>query len=179
MYYEHRKEASQQGFSLIEFLVVIVIVGILSSFVFASLVVARRKARDSVRISEKNQIIRALKTAYIDLGGWPVSNGGGTQWSCLQKSGTCWGGGHSADASLYAVLEKYINPVPVPNAVGANAATNAYLYIQNHPSSPPTVPNIGAHLLWMQEREIKQKECPGSPPQHYDAYWYCYEFLGL
>lgn len=46
----------QQGFTLIEFLVVIAIIGILSGIALTSLSTARKKARDAQRLSDIRQI---------------------------------------------------------------------------------------------------------------------------
>ena len=53
-----------RGFTLIEFLVVIAIIGILSSVVLASLNGARKKGRDARRISDLKQIELALEMYY-------------------------------------------------------------------------------------------------------------------
>lgn len=61
------KNNNNPGFTLIELLVVISIIGLLSTVAMTSLNGARRKARDTKRISDKEQIINALemyKSAY-------------------------------------------------------------------------------------------------------------------
>ena len=59
-----RLTSSKAGFTLIELLVVIAIIGILSSVVLASLNSARRKGRDSRRISDVKQLQLALELFY-------------------------------------------------------------------------------------------------------------------
>lgn len=61
----------RKGFSLIELLVIITIIGVLSSFTLVSLSQARIKARDSRRKAEISQIGRflALNCYLPDLGG--------------------------------------------------------------------------------------------------------------
>lgn len=58
-----------RGFTLIELLVVISIIGLLSSFVLASLSVARASARDSERIAAVKQIQNALELYALDHNG--------------------------------------------------------------------------------------------------------------
>lgn len=76
------KHAKNKGFTLIELLVVIAIIGLLASLVVVNLSVARAGARDTQRIAEINQILRALELFRSRNGHYPgriiegVSNGG-------------------------------------------------------------------------------------------------------
>lgn len=65
-----------KGFTLIELLVVISIISLLSSVVLSSLTSARNKARDARRLSDLNQINKAI-ILYADAnsGSLPTSNG--------------------------------------------------------------------------------------------------------
>ncbi len=60
-----------QGFTLIELLVVIAIIGVLSTLAIVALGGARQKARDSKRVSDMNQLGRALEVYYSDNGSYP------------------------------------------------------------------------------------------------------------
>lgn len=59
------------GFTLVELLVVISIISLLSSVVYASLNTARAKARDSQRIAALDQIKLALELYYDNHGQYP------------------------------------------------------------------------------------------------------------
>jgi len=64
------------GFTLIEILVVVAIVGILSSIVIAKLNTAREKARDAQRVASVNQITNAVALYQNDNGGLPPGGDG-------------------------------------------------------------------------------------------------------
>jgi len=74
----------KRGFTLIELLVVIAIIGMLSSIVLASLNTARAKSRDARRLSDINQITKALEFHYDDNNTYAISgsgsSGGGQGW---------------------------------------------------------------------------------------------------
>ena len=60
---KHRTKNS--GFTLIELLVVISIITLLSSVIFASVNIARAKARDSKKITESRQVSNAIALYYL------------------------------------------------------------------------------------------------------------------
>ncbi|RJQ37117.1 prepilin-type N-terminal cleavage/methylation domain-containing protein [Candidatus Microgenomates bacterium] len=64
---------SCDGFTLIELLIVIVIIGILSTFLMANFIGIRQRARDSQRKSDIRQIQSALEMYRADQGTYPLS----------------------------------------------------------------------------------------------------------
>jgi len=72
----------KRAFTLIELLVVIAIIGVLSNIVLASLNTARMKARDSKRVSDAQEIRKALELYYDDYGHYPayVDSAGDSGW---------------------------------------------------------------------------------------------------
>lgn len=109
------KKQNQKGFTLIELLVVVAIIGLLSSVVLISLNSARSKARDAKRISDVNQIGKALEGYYNDNASYPAA---------------------LADLTSGSVI--YVGtiptaPTPPDNPIGAtdcDDTTNAYTYTQ-------------------------------------------------
>src|SRR5664279_825429 len=104
----------KKGFTLIEILVVVAIIGILASVVLASLNSARSKGRDARRVSDIHQINNALALYYDDHQAYP--NSGGADW--LSNSSTYWG-------SLATSLNQYIKILPVDPA---NVSSLVYKY---------------------------------------------------
>jgi prepilin-type N-terminal cleavage/methylation domain-containing protein len=63
------KSRSQKGFTLVELLVVISIIGVLATLVLLQLGTARARARDTKRITDVNQIRTAVESYFEDNGG--------------------------------------------------------------------------------------------------------------
>ncbi|MCA9353556.1 prepilin-type N-terminal cleavage/methylation domain-containing protein [Candidatus Nomurabacteria bacterium] len=61
----------QKGFTLIELLVVIAIIGLLASIVLAVLSTARARGRDAKRVSEMEEVEKALAIFYSQNGYYP------------------------------------------------------------------------------------------------------------
>lgn len=94
---------SKRGFTLVELLVVIVIIGVLAGLALVSLQGARKLARDGKRKADLEQIRSALEMYRADNGQYPPIDGGG--W-CTQISNTTY-------PEVKNALEAgYIDPVP-------------------------------------------------------------------
>jgi len=65
-------QKTEKGFTLIEVLMVVAIIGILATIVLVSLNTARSKARDVRRISDLRQLALALEMSYDDNSTYPV-----------------------------------------------------------------------------------------------------------
>lgn len=72
------KYSKQGGFTMIELLIVIVILGILMAVGLGNFTNSQRKARDSQRKTDLVNIAKALEVYYNDKGGYPVSLGSST-----------------------------------------------------------------------------------------------------
>ncbi|HRN96583.1 MAG TPA: prepilin-type N-terminal cleavage/methylation domain-containing protein [Candidatus Levybacteria bacterium] len=80
----------QRGFTLIELIVVISIIGILSSLLVANFMNVRYKTRDGVRKKDLEQIRLALETYRIDVGKYPETASFPTCGSPLQDPPTVY-----------------------------------------------------------------------------------------
>ncbi len=71
-----KKNDRNQGFTLIEILVTLVIIGLLSTVGLRSFMSSQQRSRDAKRKSDLKQIGVALETYYNDKNQYPVSSGG-------------------------------------------------------------------------------------------------------
>lgn len=74
---------SKKGFTLIEILIVVAIIGILASVVVVGLGPAQKKGRDSRRVSDLRSVQTALELYYGKNGAYPVPNGTWAQFAAV------------------------------------------------------------------------------------------------
>lgn len=118
MVYFLRMEQRSRGFTLVELLVVVAIIGLLASTITATLSGTRRKGRDARRAADLHTIQTAIEMYATDNNHYPNTNG---EWT-------------SFDAPSYVN-----NPIINPDAANLSAALQSYL--PTPPKDP--VPNIG------------------------------------
>ena len=78
----------QKGFTLVELLVAIAVIGLVATLSMVSLQSARIQARNTRRLTDLRQIRSALELYQNDHQGYPVSTGGAGVWDGLYSS---WG----------------------------------------------------------------------------------------
>jgi prepilin-type N-terminal cleavage/methylation domain-containing protein len=135
------KNQSKKGFTLVELLVVISIIGLLSTIAVVSLGSARGKSRDAKRIADMKQVSTALEQYYADQGNYPASATSGAAASgqvigtsattdTLTNSAAGFGTGTSGTV--------YMGRIPLcPGTLGTTctataAGTPPATYIQNY-----------------------------------------------
>lgn len=96
---KNHKLKTDAGFTLVELLVVITIIGILATVVLVSLNSARGKARDAKRLGDVRQIALALEFCYNDIGKYLPASTFPVAGSPLTCSGTTYITAMPADPS--------------------------------------------------------------------------------
>jgi type II secretion system protein G len=97
-----KSQESTLGFTLLELLVVIAVIGLLSSIIIVSMNSTRGKARDARRKGDLKQIQTALEMYYNENNAYPPS-------TCSISSWTCWKDG---SGDFPTAIRKYIAKLP-------------------------------------------------------------------
>lgn len=143
----------QAGFTLIELLVVIAVIGVLSGIVMQSLRSARLKSNNATRLSDIDQINKALEL-YMTKNNSSLPNLGSNGWKCigLADAVPCFGGAVGL-TSLTSALTGNISSIPKDPVLKGNG--EYYLYHGNLTGLNGT----GAYLFWYANNNVDSNPC--------------------
>ncbi len=113
-----------KGFTVVELLVSIAIIGLLSAVVFASFSQAQKKARIARRVSDLKQVQTALAYYYAVNKSYPNTN---WEW----RSSCSWWGSYAANNVIPGLVPNYIANIPTDPQMNASANTSCYVYASN------------------------------------------------
>jgi len=139
----HRRNR-RSGFTLLELLIVIAIIGLLATITVGALTTTRAKARDTQRIEDLQQIRKALELYLHDHGEYPPSPCG---YNCNSYYYSDRIVGVAGWQNLEALLEPYIDRLPVDpiNNLPYPWVDGHYVYAYGNvgsPNNPPSDPPI-------------------------------------
>lgn len=144
----------QRGFTLMELLVVIVILGILVTLGGASFIGSQKKGRDGRRKADLRNIAVALEQYYSDKGQYPGDNGNSGKIYACDPSGTSvceWGATFSQVVSSRTVV--YMLKLPDDPIVAQqyyydvgsqNKSYQLYAHLENSEDPEIITPNNGS-----------------------------------
>lgn len=158
----------QKGFTLIELLVVVAIVGVLASFIVASLTASRTKAADRALATEVNSLRQALELYYSKYGSYPSTGGA---YVCTSGTGinNCTPG---ANALQILVAEGFIPRIPTGKGADGNGMDANEIY---YASPGWWNPSWGYQIQFqVTNRNDLLGECNGACPNTYWADTYSY-----
>ena len=121
---EHMGKAQKQlGFTIVELLIVIVIIGILAAITIVAYNGIQNRAHNSKRAADLNNVSKALEVIYATDNQYPllVSTGVGGTNTCLSTPGwNCWG---YTDATRF-IPSSYLGTMPQDPAFFDSQACN-------------------------------------------------------
>ncbi len=120
---------TKKGFTLIEILIVVVIIGVLAAVVLISLDSAQAKARDTRRLSDLNELANAFRMYYEKNNTYVISDAGPmsgyAHQGWLNCNTTC--GGYSAKTLDQALVEMNLISAPIDDPMCKLPTTTADL----------------------------------------------------
>lgn len=120
------KRKTSNGFTIVELLIVIVVIGILSTIIVVGYRGVQANSRDAARISTVNAIAKALGLYYMDNGKYPaIQDGAGSEGTCGSQTDN-WGWCDRMKA-LSDALAPYMTLDPTSLST-ATTGTNYYYY---------------------------------------------------
>jgi prepilin-type N-terminal cleavage/methylation domain-containing protein len=113
----------KSGFTIVELLIVIVVIGILAALVLNTFSQAQVKARDTERLTDIKAIAKHLEVYYAEKGYYPTTNQ-------MREANAAWIKANLKGLDSQAIINPNapagtINSI---NAAGSGVATNAYTY---------------------------------------------------
>lgn len=117
---------TRKGFTIVELLIVIVVIGILAAITIVAYNGIQARGRDSKRVSDLTSIKKALELYHVDKGGYPLcySNAtytpGGTTEGCLT----------SASGLTAALVPAYLSSIPT--APSGSSYCGNYFYAMGY-----------------------------------------------
>ena len=147
----------KKGFTLIELMIVIIILGILSTIGFSLFQSTQKKSRDLGRKAALSAVVKALASYMADKGVYPPSQNGKIQWCGSDGSTACeWGTALTDTASSGEDATVYLSTLPkdtVANQTfyyeavsvdGKNKGYRLYAKLENTKDPDAESPYIGA-----------------------------------
>jgi prepilin-type N-terminal cleavage/methylation domain-containing protein len=118
------RKKEHNGFTLIELMVTISIIGLLSLMIFSSFATARKRARATQRVSHLKQVQSALEYYYAVNRTYPTTGGS-------MRSQCAIGGSLTANNVIPNLVPIYLQTMPSDPQMDAPGNNNCYVYISN------------------------------------------------
>lgn len=154
-YLNFKSSTFAHGFSLVELLIVISIIGILTTLLMANFIGVRQRARDAQRKSDLRQVQSALELFRSDQGSYPVS-------AYPYRANNCEDSLKSTDCSTTT----YMNKVPL-DPMGSSYYNSGHYYY----SSPDGSSYVLSACLENSSDSQRTTESPGGTGCSSNSYY--------
>jgi len=182
------QSAGERGFTLLELLIAVAILGLLASIISAPIMASRQRSRDAKRLEDFRVIRDALEMYQNDHGSYPPAPCG---WNCNGYFYSCVSSGAAAWSNFATYLTPYISgevpidPINTPNRPPWSIADEGYCYAYGNVANPgvgPVPGGIKEHtydLTARLETPNHSERCAAQDYRYYftDAHW-CTAFGG-
>ncbi|MFT5037257.1 MAG: prepilin-type N-terminal cleavage/methylation domain-containing protein [Candidatus Azotimanducaceae bacterium] len=106
-----------RGFTILELLIAIAIIGVLSIIIYASLGTTRLKADNAYNISQAREYVRVLELLFLETDSHPDYATSITEDICFSGTGTCgwFGGAYTGgvdDTNVTTMIRQYMSSLP-------------------------------------------------------------------
>lgn len=156
---QKKRQLNKAGFTILELLVVIAVIGFMASVILSAVNGVRKNARNSRRNGDVRQLINAFNLAHDGGNAFPQTY---PQWACVSSS--CYGNmsGNSANPAVDAFLAPYLAEKPADPVDGTRGG-GAYIYMNVRPAGwvGSVYFTSGAHLAWLLEPSSANSCGPG------------------
>lgn len=123
--YHKKTQRASRGFTFIELMVAVSIIGMLSTIILTAAAGTRKSARVAQRVADMKRVQSALELYYANNRAYPLSQGNTFASVC-----PAWGG-LSQNAVIPGLVPDYINIIPVDPQTKPGSNQNCYIYISN------------------------------------------------
>lgn len=128
----HNIRTKYKGFSLLELLIVISIIGILSGIIYVSFTAVRQLTRDDVRMTDLKQLQLAIETYRAQHGRYPLKGCDDATWSGHSPASANWG--CQSDSYIQGLVPDFIPKLPIDPS--GNQDNKGYFYrVNDHGTS--------------------------------------------
>jgi len=142
---------NNSGFTIVELLIVIIIIGILAIVTFVAYTGIQQRARNAQTSSAAQEYRTALARFAIDYGRYPTVAAGeiGVAGACLGDAyagDICWASNIAESATLSTILKSYMVNLPMP-AITAGGQYNGVIFLPATRSY--TLDGVGNNRDWL------------------------------
>lgn len=180
-----RTLTTRRGFTIVELLIVIVVIGILAAITIVAYNGIQARARDAQRLSDIQSVAKALQLYYADNGSYPVTTPSGMSSAFTDTN--CQLGTKQADW-VPGLIPKYISRLPQnvsPHpwdsqtgcyqyaSDGTSYVLGAWQALETGPQTTTLYRRLGFREGWAAAQAGTQAYycANGSSPAYWDAYY--------